>query len=95
MLIESTAQTHSGAGELSLRKPNPFKADPSPFAIAPALIGNYIKKTHFSTHNSRGYFMAAEVAKIWSIIQPTVSLGRRPNIITQPAIRYSTPAYLE
>lgn len=43
-LIESTAQSHSGAREQSLRKPNPFKADLSPLSVPPRLIGKYNKE---------------------------------------------------
>lgn len=43
-LIESTAQSHSGAGEQSLRKPNPFKADLSPLSVPPRLIGTCNKE---------------------------------------------------
>lgn len=47
-LIESTAQSHSGAGEPSLRKPNPFKADLSPLSVLLRLIGKYNKGNAFN-----------------------------------------------
>lgn len=43
-LIESTAQSHSGAGVPSLRKPNPFKEDLSPLSVPPRLIEKYNKE---------------------------------------------------
>lgn len=43
-LIESAAQSHSGAREHSLRKPNPFKADLSTLSGPPRLIGKHNKE---------------------------------------------------
>lgn len=43
-LIESAAQSHSGAREHSARKPNPFKADLSTLSAPPRLIGKHNKE---------------------------------------------------
>lgn len=43
-LIESAAQSHSGARSQGRRKPNPFKADPSTLSAPPRLIGKNNKE---------------------------------------------------
>lgn len=81
VLIESTAQSHSGAEEPSLRKPNPFKTDLSPLSAPPRLIGTYNRKMHLRGYNVYEYFMATKVARLWYILQPPFILQKIPNNI--------------
>lgn len=89
-LIESAAQSHSGAGEQSLRKPNPFKADLSPLSVPTRLIGTYNKENALNQVKWLRIFYSyrgGTALKFISAICPSAHVQEYPNnIITKLAI---------